>query len=172
MKGERLKKLAQSLDALAEKDEFLMRKAQEVESLRRSGAVEIYGICQEFVGALNPMLKRMKLELQPEEYGERSFSTERPNLLQINAHGRVVQIEFGSTDTLDSTEHFRKPYILEGSIRSYNQELLERVEIQEHQIFYCTGERNQYAWHWFDVRTYRSGLFNLDYLAGLMEMLV
>ena len=67
MKEDRLRKLAQSLDALAEKDEILLRRTREIEALRRAGAVQLYGICRAFVGALNPLLKRMSLELQPEE---------------------------------------------------------------------------------------------------------
>jgi hypothetical protein len=172
MKDDRLKKLAQNLDALAEKDDLLLRQTQEVERLRRAAALQLHTICRNFVEMLNPMLERMRLELQPEEYTEGSYSDERPNLLQLNAHGRVVQMEFSATETLTSTEHFRKPYILEGSIRCFNQELLERLEIQEHQLFYCVDERRQHAWYYFDARTYRSGLFNQEYLVALMELLV
>jgi len=172
MKDERLKKLALRLDALAEKDDLLLRKTREIACLRQRAAMELYGTCRDFVANLNPLLNRLKLELQPEDYQPEYFSEERPNLLQINARGRVVQFEFSAPETLSSTEHFRRPYILEGSVRCFNQELLDRLEILEHEVFYCLDERRQHAWYWFDSRTYRSGLLNQDYLAGLMELLV
>ena len=70
-----------------------------------------------------------------------------------------------------STENFRVPHILEGSIRCFNQEYLEQAVIEEQYIFYCL-EKKRKLWRFFDARTYRSGPFDRDYLVALMEHVV
>jgi len=169
--SDRLKKLARSLDALARKDEVSMRRAREIGSLRRQAALELHGICGDFVRGLNQLLSEIELEFQPEEYGMESFSDTGINLFQINARGRILQIKFEATPEPVSTEDFRVPYILSGAVRCFNQQLLEKDLIEEQLLFY-TIEKARHLWRYFDARTYRSGPVDREYLAGLMEQLV
>ena len=172
MPKDRLKKLADAIDALAEKDSALRVKTQEIASLRRQAAVELYGICGKFVGQVNQQLSKVQLQFDPTEYSPESFREVGANLLQINVHGRILQIEFAATLETVSTENFRVPHILEGSIRCFNQESLDRAVIEEQFIFYCLERRKANLWRFFDARTYRSGPFDQEYLIGLMEQVV
>jgi len=169
---DRLKKLAVAIDALADKDSALLLKAQEIASLRRQAAVELHGICAKFVCDVNRQLSKIQLEFDPPEYAQESFREVGANLLQINVHGRILQIEFASTPETISTENFRVPHILEGSIRCFNQESLDRAVIEEQFIFYCLERKKRNLWRFFDGRTYRSGPFDQEYLISLMEQVV
>ena len=169
--SDRLKKLARSLDALARQDEVRIHRAREIGSLRRQAALELYGICADFVRGLNQLLSEIELEFDPEEYRPEHFHDEGINLFQINARGRIVQIKFEATPEPVSTEDFRVPYILAGAVRCFNQQLLEKDLIEEQLLFY-TIEKSRHFWRFFDARTYRSGPFDADYLTGLMEQLV
>src|SRR6185436_20771214 len=100
--------------------------------------------------------------------GGDSFQDDSPNLIQINVRGRILQVAFRTTPELVSTEDFRVPYTLEGTVRAFNQELLDKDLIEEQLIFY-TVENSKRMWRFFDARTYRSGPFEVDYLIGLME---
>lgn len=172
MSKDRLKKLAVAIDALADKDSALLLKAQEIASLRRQAAVELHGICAKFVCDVNRQLSKIQLEFDPPEYAQESFREVGANLLQINVHGRILQIEFASTPETISTENFRVPHILEGSIRCFNQESLDRAVIEEQFIFYCLERKKRNLWRFFDGRTYRSGPFDQEYLISLMEQVV
>ncbi len=171
MAEDRLRRLARSIDGLEAKDEELLRRAREIEANRRKGAMELYALCSEFVESVNRLVSKVRLELGPPEFTEGNFRDPGANLFQINAKGRMVLLEFRATDTLTSTEHFRTPYTLEGSVRWYNQDLLDRVDIQEHGLFYCLNRREA-AWRFFDGRTQRSGHVDREYLIGLLEALV
>lgn len=171
MAEDRLRKLARSIDGLEAKDEELLRRAREIEAMRRKGAVELYGLCSEFVQSVNKLVSKVRLDLGPPDFSEENFRDPGANLFQINAKGRVVLLEFRATDTLTSTEHFRVPYALEGSVRWYNQDLLDRVDIQEHGLFFCINRRET-AWRYFDGRTQRSGQVDRDYLIGVLETLL
>jgi hypothetical protein len=168
---DRLKKLAETIDALVGKDDQLIQKTQEVAELRRKAAVELHSICRHFVSDLNRLMSKTEMQFDPREYGADSFNDAGSNLLQINARGRILQIEFSPTAEMISTENFRMPHILEGSIRCFNQEFLELAIIEEQFIFYCL-EKKQRLWRFFDARTYRSGPFDKEYLISLMEQLV
>jgi len=63
------------------------------------------------------------------------------------------------------------PYILSGAVRCFNQQLLERDLIEEQLLFY-TLEKSRNLWRFFDVRTYRSGPVDAEYLISLLEQLV
>ncbi len=171
LQKDRLKKLAQRIDALAKKDESVIEKAREIASLRRKAALELYGTCAEFVRGLNELLARTELELDPDDYRPDGFHEHGVHLFQINARGRILQIKFEATEELVSTEEFRVPYILEGAVRCFNQRLLDQDLIEEQLLFY-TLEKRRRMWRFFDVRTHRSGPFDADYLIGLMEQLV
>jgi len=167
----RLKRLAQNIDSLLEKDERLLRHAREMAEMRREAAVDLHAICREFVGSLNRMLERSAVDLDPPALGPDSFQEDAPNLIQINVRGRILQVLFRATGEMVSTEDFRVPYTLEGTVRAFNQELLEKDLIEEQLIFF-TVEKHKKMWRFFDARTYRSGPFDVEYLIGLMEQLI
>ncbi len=168
MQKDRLKKLAEAIDALAAKDTALMQRTLTIAALRRRAAVELHAICSAFVSGLNRQLSKIQLDFDPPEYPPEAFQEVGTNLLQINVRGRILQIEFASTPETVSTENFRVPHILEGSIRCFNQEFLDRAVIEEQFIFYCL-EKKRNLWRFFDARTYRSGPFDQEYLISLME---
>ena len=91
--------------------------------------------------------------------------------MQIGVRGRILQITYTATHELLSTEDFRLPYTLEGFVRSFNQDLLDRRSIEEQMVFY-TVEKHRQMWRYFDPRTYRSGTFDQEYLVCLMEQLL
>ena len=167
----RLKRLAGNIDALAEKDESFLRRAREVAALRQAAAADLYAICADFVASVNRLLARTAIELDPPGYDPNSFQEDLINLMQINVRGRILQISFSATPELVSTEDFRVPYTLEGTVRAFNQELLNKDIIEEQLIFY-TLENHKKMWRFFDARTYRSGPFDQEYLIGLMEQLL
>lgn len=167
----RLKRLAANIDALAEKDAIRLDEERETAALRRSAAVEIHRVCALFVQSVNQLLSQSTLLLDPAEFRESSFLEEAPNLFQISVRGRILQVSFESTPEFISTEDFRVPYTLAGSVRAFNQELLEKDLIQE-QLLFFTVEKRIGMWRFFDARTYRAGEFDQDFLIGLMEQLI
>ena len=171
MQKDRLKKLAEAIEALAEKDNALMQETLTIAALRRRAALELHALCAAFVKDLNQHLANIQLQLDPPEYALEAFQEIGVNLLQINVRGRILQIEFACTPHTISTENFRVPHILEGSIRCFNQESLDRAVIEEQFVFYCL-EKKRNLWRFFDARTYRSGPFDQEYLTSLMEQVV
>jgi len=167
----RLKRLARSIDALAGRDQNLIERAREITALRRRAAAELHSICAEFAVSLNRLLERESVVLDPPDFVEKTFHEEGRNLIQINVRGRILQIEFGSTEELVSTEEFRIPYTMDGSVRAFNQDLLEK-DIIEEQYLYYTLEKDRKWWRFFDARTHRSGPFDQEYLVSLMEQLI
>jgi hypothetical protein len=167
----RLKRLARSIEALAYRDQNLLTRAREIAALRRRAAAELHSTCAEFVVSLNRLLSLEAVVLDPLDFGEGAFREEGRNLIQINVRGRILQIEFGSTAELVSTEEFRIPYTMDGSVRAFNQELLDK-DIVEEQLLYYTLEKDRKWWRFFDARTYRSGPFDQEYLVSLMEQLI
>lgn len=152
----RLRRLAESIDALADKDQDLLGYAREMAGLRRRAASELHSICAEFVLAVNRLLSRSEMTLDPPVFPEEAFHEGGVHLLQINSRGRILQIEFAATPELLSTEDFRVPYTIQGSVRAFNQQLLEKDLIEEQLLFY-TVEKHKQMWRFFDARTYRSG---------------
>jgi len=167
----RLERLARSIDALLEKDERLLRHAREIAAMRRAAAADLHAICGEFVGSLNRKPEHSAVDLDPPALDGDTFQEDAPNLIQINVRGRILQVNFRATGEMLSTEDFRVPYTLEGTVRAFNQELLEKDLIEEQLIFF-TVERHKRMWRYFDPRTYRSGPFDIEYLIGLMEQLI
>ena len=167
----RLKKLAARIDTLAEKDARVVKNAIETAALRRTAAGELHAICADFVSRVNRLLTRDEVALDPSEFSEAAFRDDGANLIQIGVRGRVLQLQFEATGELLSTENFRVPYTLEGSVRAFNQELLAKDLIEEQLIFY-TVEKGRSLWRFFDARTYRSGPLDQEYLIGLMEQVI
>lgn len=167
----RVKRLAESIDALAEKDERRLNQAREMRVLRGRAAAELHAICAEFVASVSRLLQHSEITLDPPQLAEDALREDEPNLIQINARGRVLQIEFGVASDLVSTEEFRIPYTLRGSIRAFNQDMLDKDRVDEQLLFY-TLEKDRKLWRFFDARTYRSGAFDTEYLVTLMEHLL
>lgn len=167
----RLSKLAARIQLLAEKDERAFQHAHEISQVRQRAAGELYRVCASFTASVNALLPRAEVQLDPPNFQESSFSEDGPNLFQLNIRGRLLQIEFEATPELVSTEDFRIPYTIEGAVRSFNQEWLDRNTIDEQLIFYCI-ERGSRYWRFFDARTYRSGPFDQEYLTSLLERLI
>jgi len=167
----RLKRLAEHIEALSEKDENVRRYTREILALRQSAARELWGICADFVHGLNSLLQNDRVDLDPDAFNSETFQEIGPNLVQINVRGRILQVEFQATPELTSTEDFRIPYTLEGAVRAFNQTLLDKDVIEEQLLFY-TMEGPRGMWRFFDPRTYRSGPFDQSYLISLMEQIV
>lgn len=168
---DRLKRLALRIGRLTEKDQAQIRHEEEVTEMRRRAAVELYGICEKFVAAVNGLVEESAVELSPADFWLESFRDDRPNLFQINVRGRIVQLEFSAPDRLISTENFRVPYILEGSVRCFNQAFLDRDAIEEQSLFFCL-EKNRRVWRYFNNRTYHTGVIEQDFLIGLLEQVL
>jgi hypothetical protein len=109
--------------------------------------------------------------LAPFEWEIENFHDGQTNFFQISLRGRLLQLEFQSTDEMYSTEDFRLPYVLHGSFRSFNQESLEKNRMEEQRLF-CCPLREAPVWHFFDARTYRTGNVDSDYLAAELERLL
>src|SRR5690242_9184217 len=167
----RLKRLAESIEALAEKDQRRQDRAREIEELRRRAATELHAICADFVGSLNRLLSRSEVSLDPPAFAADALREEAPNLIQINARGRILQIEFTTASELVSTEDFRIPYTMKGSVRAFNQTLLDKDLIEEQLLFYTLAKEKKLC-RVFGQRTYRSGPFDQEYLVTLMEQLL
>jgi hypothetical protein len=168
---DRLKKLAASIDALVKKDEEHLRRTQDMLAMRRKAAAQLYAVCAGFTRAINELTTRAELALDPPDYHPEAFRDSDVNLFQLNARGRILQIEFEATEELTSSEDFRIPYALHGAVRGFNQEMLEQNLFREQLLFY-TIEKTGNQWRFFDARTYRTGPFDQDYLIGLLEQLV
>jgi hypothetical protein len=167
----RLKRLAQSIEALTEKDAIFLRHVRDIDSIRRAAAAEIHGICSDFVNAVNSLLASGMVVLDPSAFSGDQFQDEGATLIQIHVRGRILQIAFEAAAELVSTEDFRIPYTLAGTVRAFNQALLDKDRIEEHLIFF-TLEKEKHMWRFFDTRTYRSGPFDVEYLVSVMEQLL
>ena len=171
MQTDRLKKLADRIDRLVEKDEEQLKRTREMLALRCKAAGQLHSVCADFARAVNALTSRAEVTVDPPEYEPGAFRDHEANLFQLNARGRILQIEFQATEELTSSEDFRIPYALHGAVRGFNQEMLQQNIIREQLLFY-TLEKTGNMWRFFDARTYRTGPFDQDYLVGLMEQLV
>lgn len=166
----RLQKLAKGIEALATKDQRLLERTHQIAEYRRAAADELYTTCTHFVDSLNGMLREVAVDLDPHKDAA-IFRETGPNLIQINARGRILEIDFCATEEILSTEDFRIPYTLSGSVRAFNQELLEKNLMEEQCLFYTVEETKRF-WRFFDPRTHRSGAFDQAYLISMMELLI
>jgi hypothetical protein len=168
---DRLTRLAEAIEAVAETDRRLIAESAQVDLLRSRGAVDLHRICRAFVDEVNGKLTDPAMRLDPPSFLEDNYHDEGLNLFQINLRGRVLQIEFEPTGELLEDDDFRKPYVLRGAVRSYNQDQLEHSSIDEQMIFYCPADDTGH-WYFFDGRTYRSGRLSEHYLISEMEKLL
>jgi hypothetical protein len=162
-------RLARHIDRTT-RAEQLVANAQDVMAVRQQGAGVLYSTCEQFVALVNRRLPGPELELAPASYSGESFRDGAPNVFQIGAGGRQMQIAFGAPRELVSTEKFLIPYILEGEIRTYNQKMLERFEIRSLSIYLCI-EDGRSTWRFYDWRSRRTGKVDPDLLASLMDPL-
>jgi hypothetical protein len=167
----RLHRLADHIQALAKKDEAALGRARHIIELRLAAVRELHTICTDFVGSVNRLLPEPLILLDPPELNGSALRDDGANLFQINVRGRIIQVEFTPTAELVSTEEFRVPYTLQGTVRAFNQSLLDKDVIEEQLLFY-TVEPHRTMWRFFDPRTYRTGPFDHVYLITLMEELV
>jgi hypothetical protein len=171
MAEDRLARLARNLDAVPAKDQLRIKKAREIEELRREGASQMHALCRDLVKSLNKVLTQLTIEFTPDSYDPDSFDSASANLFQIHASGRILQVAFEAKEAEASTARFRTPYLLEGSVRWYNQDLLDKQEIQEQNIFFVL-DKDGPGWRFYDSRKHRAGVFDRDHLIGLLEQLV
>jgi hypothetical protein len=167
----RLKSLARKIETVAQKDQEQVRKAQEAIRLCRSAAAELHVFCRELVEAINGLLTKPLMELSPAEYTPEAFQEDGPNVFQINVSGRIVQLEFHTTAGPSSTEKLATPYILEGAIRAFNQELLDLLLVPEQQLF-CCPQAGKLNWVWLDTRSQRASPLDQERLISLLERLM
>jgi hypothetical protein len=163
-------KLARQIDAAHRAERFLAG-GEGIANLRIQGACELHRICADFTLSLNTKLSESLVELSPPTYSPAAFRGTGTNLIQIASQGRQIQIAFETPKKTVATEKFPAPYILEGEVRTYNQEMLERFEIRTRMLFFCI-ERETGVWRFFDWRTRSTGLFDRGVLARLMAPLL
>jgi len=168
---ERIARLAKQIGSEARKEQHLLLTQSEILELRRQGAMELYSICADFATSVNRLLTPPVLELTPSEYRPAMLRLSGSNLFQINAQGRIVQIAFQSTSEKFSTDKFLIPYILEGEVRAYNQEMLERSQVLSQALFFCLEDKRN-TWHYSEWAHGRSGAFGSDQLVNLLERLI
>ena len=168
---DRIARLARQIGEDVRKERHLLLTDSEVLEFRRRGAAELHAICAGFVGSVNRLLTPPVLEMAPSDFASEMFRNSGANLIQLNAQGRIVQIAFESTREKFSTDKFLIPYILEGEVRAYNQEMLERTQVRSHALFYCVEDTRK-AWRYHDWVSGRSGVFSQEQLVSLMERIV
>ena len=170
MNDDRIRRLAARMDRLAEQDELLVARTRKVEAARLLASEQLYRTCEHLVRQINSLLTRFRLEIAPDSWGPATFR-DGVNIIQVNASGRLVQIAFQPTEQLVASDNFPTPYVLEGAVRWFNQELLDGRGIEEEQLFLCWDEKLGSRWRWFDPKTRRSGPFDADHLMELLERL-
>ena len=172
---DRLTSLARAIELLGERDQNLVDESARVDRLRARGAGELYLVCREFTDALNGKLSRPAVILDPAGYTEEHYRDGVRPFFQINLRGRLVQVEFEATEEMYSSEEFRKPYVLRGAVRSFNQDFLDQNNVDEKSIFYCpeksmTAESGR--WHFLDTRTYRTGELTGEFFITELQQLL
>ena len=167
---DRLTRLARAIEAITERDNKLIEESTQVDQLRSRGAAQLHEICHLFVQKVNGRLSERSVLLDPPSFSEGDFQ-DGPNLFQINLRGRLLQIEFAATGELYESDDFKRPYVLRGAVRSFNQDLLQHNTVDEQMIFYCPSG-GAADWFYFDERTYRTGRLGEDYLISEMERLL
>ena len=139
--------------------------------MRAQGGVTLHEICREFIEAVNERLSNPSLILDPPVFTVDRFQDPGPNIFQINLRGRLLMLEFQSTDEPLSTDDFRRPYVLQGSIRAVNQDLLEHHQVSEKSLFFCLSGSYGH-WYYVDHRSYRTGRLGPELLADELQRLL
>ena len=166
-----LTRLAQQLDRLAERDEKKVEEMDHTDQARRHGARILHSICADFTRHLNAAMTRTEMLLIPTEFNPETYREDAPNLIQMSLRGRIVQIQYEAPEQIIANENFRHPYILQGAVNGFNQTLLERDLIEEQLLFYARDSKHDFRWHYFEPRTYSTGLVDERYLTTLLARL-
>ena len=166
-----LTKLAEQLDRLAERDEKTVEEMSKADSARRQGARSLHAICEDFTRHLNSAMTRTEMLLMPAQFDPEMYREDAPNLIQMSLRGRIVQIQYEAPEQAIATENFRHPYILHGAVNGFNQTLLERDLIEEQMLFYAKIGKQEFRWHYFEPRTYRTGIVTEEYFTTLLARL-
>ena len=116
-------------------------------------------------------MTRTEMLLIPTEFDPETFREDVPNLIQMSLRGRIVQIQYEAPEQIVANENFRHPYILQGAVNGFNQTLLESDLIEEQLLFYARNGKQDFRWHYFEPRTYRTGLVNEAYFTALLTRL-
>jgi hypothetical protein len=156
---------------LVEKDNHALENAHAIQQKRGAAAVELHLIFKAFVASVNALATKASLVLDPEIFDEAMFIEADENFFQIHVRGRILLVTFGPPDENISTENFREPYILEGVVRCFNQELLEHESIEEHHVFYCMSGA-ALGWRFSKPHTYQIGPVDETYLTSVFESLL
>jgi hypothetical protein len=167
----RLKRLADTIDALVERDTRTIEQTRRIEENRANASVTLHEIFRGFVTHVNALTSKAALTLDPEEFDSSQFMDSDENCFQIHVRGRILLVTFGPPEEPVSTEDFPEPYVLHGTARCFNQDFLEHESIEEHRLFYCMDGRNP-GWRYAMPRTYQSGPLDESYLASVFEMLL
>jgi hypothetical protein len=167
----RLKRLAETVDALVDKDNRTIEWSRRLETRRADASVELHQIFSAFVAQVNALTTKAALSLDPEEFDSSQFMDSDENCFQIHVRGRILLVTFGPPEEPISTEDFPEPYVLHGVSRCFNQDLLEHESIEEHRLFYCMDRKAQ-GWRYAIPRTYQSGPIDEIYLTSVFEMLL
>ncbi len=178
MGEDRIRRLARKIEDLRRKDESASTRRRAIYRQRLEAAKRLHKVCDCFVTRLNTLIKEDPMSLVPSEFPEEITEDCRLQFM-LNVRGRVLLIDLEPPPSLVSTELFRKPYIMQGEVRFFNQELLDDSRVEEHGLFFCPNEgikdasgRRQGAWLFWNGRSYSSGPVDDDYLAELMEQLM
>lgn len=166
-----MQKLAGRIEELRRKDEVIYRHRDKVRQQRTEGIRRLWEICRLFAEHLNSYVGEDRLELSPADPPQEISDDTQVQLL-LNVRGRVLLLDIRPPNSLVAAENFKKPYILEGEVRFFNQELLEDDRVEEHGVFFCPSEGQDGAWLYWNGRTYKSGRVDEDYLAGLLEQIL
>jgi hypothetical protein len=168
---DQLTRLARQLDRLAERDERKVEEMDQTDQARRHGARILHSICADFTRHLNAAMTRTEMLLIPTEFNPETYREDAPNLIQMSLRGRIVQIQYEAPEQIIASENFRHPYILQGAVNGFNQTLLERDLIEEQSLFYARDNKHDFRWHYFEPRTYSTGLVDERYLTTLLARL-
>jgi len=169
---DRIQRLAKQMGSEVKKDQRYLLTDDEIRRLRREGAARLHSICVDFAASVNRLLSPPVLDLTPSEFAPELFRDSGPNLIQFNANGRIIQIVFEATREKFSAEKFLIPYILEGEVRAYNQEMLQRTQVRSQALFYCLEQDGRNVWHYYEWLSGRTGVFGREQLVALFEKVV
>jgi len=168
---DRLQRLARDLEAVIGHDRARQERERQIETLRRQSAADLFAICRRFVARLNGLLTTTAADITPLEFSVKGFDEQPMQLVQINVSGRVIQFTYQATPDLETTEDFRHPYTLEGSVRWFNQLMIERDDVRDHKLF-CVINGDVGEWRYMDSNSRKGGPVDEDYLICLLEELI
>ena len=170
-RDERFQKLARRIEELRRKDESAQEHRRQIGQRRTEAVQHLWHVCSSFASHLNSYVEHDQLQLSPPK-PPGDFPEDNQLQLLMNVRGRILLLDIGAPADLVANDNFKKPYILEGEVRFFNQELLEEERVEEHGIFFCPGEGSQGAWMYWNGRTYKSGYVDENYLASLLEQIL